>query len=233
MEEITHTATELNTTWASYVYPFVKPILEANAKGNLDPVGSSVLVSSGQRQFLLTAHHVIAEPPEFEKYGALYTFLPEQFQLSGQPALSALDPHDIALVEIPPAPRQSLRLPRHLALDVRQGERCLVFGYQLRAKCWDIDNASRTVRPTPFSYLGTVSSTSESNFTLRFNASQAKRGGKSIPNVGKLNGISGAGAFVLRNDTPRLAGVLIEYHANKATLVCTNSMAVWMMAKQV
>jgi hypothetical protein len=87
---------------------FVKPILEASAKGSPDPIGSSVLVSFGQKQFFRAAHHVIAEPPEFEKYRALYTFLPEQFQLSGQPALSALDPHDIALVEIPQAQRPSL-----------------------------------------------------------------------------------------------------------------------------
>lgn len=232
METITHNITELNRTWASYVYPFVKPIFEANARREPDPIASSVLVSSGQKQFLLTAHHVIAEPPQFVKYGALYTLLPEQFQLSGQPALSALDPHDIALVEIPQAQRRCLRLPQHLALDVRQGEVCLIFGYQARAKCWDIDNARHTLRPTPFSYLGGVSSTSDAHFSVRFNGNQAKRGGKSIQNVGKLNGISGGGAFVLRNDRPRLAGVLIEFHANKAELVCTNSAAVWMMAKQ-
>jgi hypothetical protein len=232
VEAITHDITELNRTWASYVYPFVKPIFEADAKERPDPIASSVLVSSAQKQFLLTAHHVIAEPPQFVEYGALYTFLPEEFQLSGQPALSALDPHDIALVEIPQAQRRCLRLPQHLALDVRQGEVCLIFGYQARAKCWDIDNARHTLRPTPFSYLGAVSSTSDSKFTVRFNGSQAKRGGKSIPNVGKLNGISGGGAFVLRNDRPRLAGVLIEYHANKGMLVCTNSAAVWTMAKQ-
>jgi hypothetical protein len=230
--EMAYSVGELNHRWASYVYPYVKPILEANAKGRPDPLASSVLVSWREKQYLLTAHHVIAEPPDHEMFGALYSYLPEQVEITG-PSLSALDPHDIGFVEIPQASRRCLRIPHHLAFDVREGERCLIFGFQARAKCWDLDNARHTLRPTPFSYLGVVSSTSATHFTMRLNPKEVQRDGKPFPSLGKLNGISGGGAFVLRDDSPRLAGVLIEYHANRARLVCTNSASVWSLAKQL
>jgi hypothetical protein len=231
-EKFVQTIDELNGIWARFVLPYVKPILEADEKGRPDPDASGVLVSWREKQYLLTAHHVIEEPPPGTLYGALYTYLPEQVEIKG-PALSALDPHDIALVEIPQGQRRCLRLPDHLAFDVREGEHCLIFGYQARDKCWDIDNARNTIRPTPFSYLGAVSHTSEAHFEVRLNPKQVQRHGKRFPNFGKLNGISGGGAFVLRKDSPRLAGVLIEYHADKAKLVCTNSTAVWSLLKQM
>jgi hypothetical protein len=60
-----------------------------------------------------------------------------------------------------------------------------------------------------------------------------KRDGKPIPDVGKLNGISGGGAFVLRNGAPRLAGTLIEYHQNRGELKCTKSLAIWSLAVKI
>lgn len=155
--------------------------------------------------------------------------LREQIQLTG-PAVAALEPYDVAFVEIPQSPRQSLRLPRHLAPDVREWEPCLIFGYQAREKCWEFDRVSHSLRPKPLSYLGVVSGTTEGHFTLGLTRTQLKRDGK---DVGKLNGISGGGAFVLRNGAPRLAGILIEYHQNRDELKCTNSLSVWSLAVQI
>lgn len=70
-------------------------------------------------------------------------------QLIG-PVVSALDPHDVALVQIPQSPRRCLRLPHHLTFDVRQRELCLVLGYQARQKCWEFDRVRHSVRPQPF-----------------------------------------------------------------------------------
>jgi len=162
----------------------------------------------------------------------LYTFLPEQMQLTG-PAVGALDPHDVALVQIPQSPRRCLRLPHHLTFVVRQRELCLVLGYQAREKCWEFDRVKHSVRPKPFSYLGVVSGITEGDFTLKLTRTQLKRDGQTIPDVGKLNGISGGGAFVLRNGAPRLAGILIEYHQSKGELKCTNSLAIWSLAAQI
>jgi hypothetical protein len=55
------------------------------------------------------------------------------------------------------------------------------------------------------------------------NSKNVKSRGKRVLNIGKLKGMSGAGAFVLRNDRPRLAGIMIEYHADRAQIVCTKS----------
>jgi len=54
-----------------------------------------------------------------------------------------------------------------------------------------------------------------------------------VQDIGKLNGISGGAVFVLRNDTPRLAGIVIEYHSNTAEIVCTSSAVIWTMVRQV
>jgi S1-C subfamily serine protease len=114
-ETVARTVSELNYKWARYVLPYVKPIFEANEKGEPDPIASGVLVSLREKQYLLTAHHVIADPPAHELCVALYTFLPEQMQVTG-PAVGALDPHDVALVQIPQSPRRCLRLPHHLTM---------------------------------------------------------------------------------------------------------------------
>jgi hypothetical protein len=57
--------------------------------------------------------------------------------------------------------------------------------------------------------------------------------GKKLPRIGKLNGIIGGGVFVIRNEAPKLAGVMIEYLRNRAELVCTNSRLVLEMARKI
>jgi hypothetical protein len=229
---IAHTVDELNRIWAGIVSPFVKPILEADSKGRPSPNASSVLVSVSGRQSLITAHHVTRPPEAGTEAGMLYTYLPEQTEILGT-AYFIDDPYDLSTIAIPQGNRQCLQLPDHLAFDVRPGEICLVFGFQARSKCWDFDLNQNTFRPTPLAYLGTVLKTSDAHFTLRLNFENTSRGGRRISNVGKLNGISGGGAFVLRRDAPRLAGIVIEYHRNRAELVCTNSLVAWRLASQV
>lgn len=144
-EAIAHTWSEVNAAWGRCVLPFVRPILEADEKGRPDPVASCVLVSWREKQYFLTAQHVIAEPSNRDFYGALYAYLPEEMPITG-PAISAPDPYDIALVENPQGAARYLRLPRHMAFDVCDGEPCLIFGYQARAKCWNFDHTHRTFR---------------------------------------------------------------------------------------
>lgn len=226
---------EIADFWAKAVLPYVKPILEANERLEPSPVASSVAVAFRAKQSLLTAGHVMAphlEGTDLERQakGAPYSFLPEQIQLVG-PVDIAADPVDLALITIP-ATRPSLRAPQHLALEVRDGEPCLFVGYQAREKSWTMDSSKHTLRPRPLSYLGKVCNASPARFSIKFSQKQLYRNGAKQNTVGKLNGISGAGVFVLRNDAPRLAGIIIEYHAHHSEIVATSSLAAWEMLKQ-
>ena len=122
-ELVTNNVDELADFWAKEVYPFVKPVVEADRRERPSPVGSGILVSCYGKQFLLTAHHVI--PPSSNAEGALYTFVPEQVELGGM-KFYLPDPFDLSVIEIPQPTGRGLRLPQHLARDVREGELCLL-----------------------------------------------------------------------------------------------------------
>jgi hypothetical protein len=74
--------------------------------------------------------------------------------MAGPAPCHALDPHDLALVQIPQSPPRCLRLPHHLTFDVRQRELCLVLGYQAREKDWEFDSVRHSVRPNRFRFSG-------------------------------------------------------------------------------
>lgn len=162
--------------------------------------------------------------------GMPYTFLPERIELLGE-IVSVPDPLDLALIELPRNPKHWLRMPHILAPNVTAGELCLFVGYQARPKSWQFETASNALRPSPLSYLGRVSNPTAERFSIRFNQKQIERHARR--NVGKLNGISGSGVFVLRNDSPKLAGIVIEYHAKRSEIVCTNSVVIWELLKQL
>src|SRR5208282_2740772 len=190
---------EIGDFWAKAVLPYVKPIAEANERLEPSPVASSVVVAFGAKQSLVTAGHVISPhlegtALEQQAKGAPYSFLPEQIQLVG-PVDIAADPIDLALITIP-ATRPSLRMPQHLALEVRDGEPCIFVGYQAREKSWAMDGSKHTLRPRPLSYLGKVYKASPARFSIKFSQKQLYRDGVKQNAVGKLNGISGAGVFV-------------------------------------
>jgi hypothetical protein len=231
-EMIARNADELGDFWAKEVYPFVKPIIEADRKGRASPIGSGVLVSCHGKEYLLTAYHVTENACTHDEGGALYTFAPEQVEIMGVNNHVG-DPFDLSMTALPPSSRRCLWLPRHLAFDIRQGELCLVLGFPGRSKSWDLDHSRHTLRPTPLSYLGTVFRSSPGRFSVRFSRKHTHRNGQRLQRIGKLNGVSGGGAFVLRDDRPRLAGIVIEYHSNSSEIVCTDSHAVWSMAKQL
>lgn len=218
-ELVTNNVDELADFWAKEVYPFVKPVVEADRRERPSPVGSGILVSCYGKQFLLTAHHVI--PPSSNAEGALYTFVPEQVELGGM-KFYLPDPFDLSVIEIPQPTGRGLRLPQHLARDVREGELCLLLGFPARSRSWEIDQSKQTLRPAPLSYISRVFKTTAAHFTVRFSRKHVYRNGKRIPRHGKLNGISGGAAFVLRGDMPKLAGIIIEYHSNSAEIVCTS-----------
>jgi len=56
--------------------------------------------------------------------------------------------------------------------------------------------------------MGRVLKPSAERFSVRFNEKKLYRGGVPHNAVGKLNGISRAGVFVLRQDSSRLAGIV-------------------------
>jgi hypothetical protein len=224
---IARTIEELNAAWAKMVYPFTKPLFEPNQKGVPEPIGSSVLVSHGATEYLLSATHVIAphitaQSQDEVPGGALYSYLPEQVKISGI-IHSLPDPYDICLIEIPQGARDCLLLPDYVAPDVNVGEMCLLFGFPARDKNWKIDSPQLRWQAAPLSYLGTVYRKYDTSFTIRLSQKHVNRDGKRLQRLGKLNGISGGGAFVLRNDRPRLAGTIIEYHKNRSEIVCTYS----------
>ena len=231
-ELIARNADELGDFWAKEVYPFVKPIVEADRKGRPSPIGSGVLVSCHGKEYLLTAYHVTENACSLDEGGALYTFAPEQVEIMGVHNHVA-DPFDLSLTELPPSSHRCLRLPHQLASDIRRGELCLVLGFPARSKSWDLDHVGDTLRPAPLSYLGTVFRSSPGRFSVRFSRKHAHRNGHRVPRIGKLNSISGGGAFVLRADRPRLAGIVIEYHSNSSEIICTDSLAVWSVARQL
>lgn len=225
-ELIAHSVDELGDFWAKAVSPFVKPIVEADSRGRPSPIGSGVLVNCSEKHYLLTAHHVTARSVTGEADGALYTFVPEQIEIGadGQDYYFLPDPLDLSMTELPGTDaRRFLRLPQHLALDVKEGERCLLLGYPARSKSWELDQTRHTLKPDPLPFLNTVIKAAPEQFSIKLSRKHAYRRGKKVPRLGKLNGISGGGVFVLRNDTPALAGIVIEYHSNRAEIVCTSS----------
>ncbi len=224
---------EIGDFWAKEIYPYLKPIVEADYRQRPSPIGSAVLIGFRSKQYLVTAGHVIA--PHLGETGAPkgapYCYLPEQIEIRG-PIDIVDDPFDLALIEVPAAPRPCLRLPQHLALDLRDGELCLFVGLQAREKSWDINPAQATMRPRPLSYLGTIRRSSPTRFSIGFNDKNLRRSGRKYGAIGKLNGISGAAVYVLRNDAPRLAGIVIEYHPRRSELIATSAAALWEMMRQ-
>ena len=216
--------------WAKEVYPYLKPIVEADYRQQPSPIGSGVLIAFRSKQYLVTAGHVIA--PHVGKgtggipKGAPYCFLPEQVEIRG-PIDIADEPFDIAVIEVPTASRPCLKLPQHLALDIRDGELCLFVGFQARERSWAMDSQRHTLRPRPLSYLGANRKSSPTRFSIRFSDRQLHRSGVKQNAVGKLNGISGAGVYVLRNDSPKLAGIVIEYHPRRSEIVSTSAVVLW------
>jgi hypothetical protein len=234
-EIIANNIDEFGDFWAKDVYPFSKPIVEADSRGRPCPTGSGVLVAYDEKYYLLTAHHVTARSVTGEADGALYTFVPEQVEIGadGQDYHYLTDPFDLSLTQLPGIRCRSLRLPQHLALDVQSGERCLLLGYPARSKSWDLDQTKHTLRPKPLPYMSNVFKATPERFSIRLSRKHVRRGGKEVQRIGKLNGLSGGGVFVLRNQTPALAGIVIEYHSNSAEIVCTSSKVVWAMVKQL
>ena len=162
--------------------------------------------------------------------GAPYSYIPEQVEIEGE-VVTAPDPIDLAIVPLLSASRSGLRAPEHFALDVKEGERCLFVGFQARPKSWDIDSSRVTLRPQPLAYMGTVSKPTAERFSIRFNQKQLYRSGAKQNAIGKLNGVSGAGVFVLRKDSPRLAGIVIEYQKHASEIIATTSLALLSMLK--
>lgn len=234
-ELITADIDELGNFWAKAVRPFVQPVVEADRHGRPCPVGSGVLVSFQQRCYILTAHHVTARNVTGDTEGALYTFAPEQTQIgvTGLDYHYVHDPFDLSLTELPGVHCRSLRLPEHLALDVREGELSLMLGYPAGSKSWEFDRAAHTLRPGLLPYLNEIHKTSLERFSVKLSRQHCRRAGSRVQRIGKLNGISGGAVFVLRNDTPRLAGIVIEYHSNTSEIVCTSSAVVWTMVRQL
>lgn len=228
-EEIVSTnADEIGDFWAKAVYPYTAPIVEANEHLEPDPVGSAVRVRFSKREYLVTAAHVMeghlqGSSKERSK-GAPYSYIPEQVDIEGE-VVTAGDPIDLAIVPLSSASRRGLLLPQHLAMEVKEREICLFVGFQARPKSWEIDTSRQTLRPRPLCYMGTVLKTSAHRFSIGFNEKQLYRSGAKQNAVGKLNGISGAGVFVLRKDSPKLAGIVIEYHRRASEIIATSSVA--------
>jgi hypothetical protein len=231
MELMARNVDELGDFWARQVYPFVKPIVAADEMGRALPIGTGILVSYREKQYLLTAHHVTKGALAPGEDGALYTFAPDQMEVMGI-NYSVDDPYDLSVTELPPPSRPCLQLPRQLASHIREGELCLVLGFPARSKSWEFDHAGRVLRPAPFAFIGTVTRISPGRFSVIFSRKHAHRNGRKLPRVGKLNGISGGGGFVLRDARPRLAGIVIDYPRG-AEIGFTDSDVIWSMMRRL
>lgn len=233
-EIISTNVDEIGDFWAKAVYPYAAPIVEANERLEPDPIGSAVRVTFAAKEYLITAAHVIEGhlqgTGKERTQGAPYSYIPEQVEIEGE-VVTAPDPIDLAIVPLLSASRSGLRAPEHFALDVKEGERCLFVGFQARPKSWDIDSSRVTLRPQPLAYMGTVSKPTAERFSIRFNQKQLYRSGAKQNAIGKLNGVSGAGVFVLRKDSPRLAGIVIEYQKHASEIIATTSLALLSMLK--
>jgi hypothetical protein len=220
---------------AREIYPYTAAIIEADRHSRPSPVGSGVLVSYQSKHYLLTAHHVTAthlEESGVQPNSPLYALFSERWEIGGV-SHAIGDPFDISMTKMPVTSRKALRFPDHFAFDVTPGEACFVFGFPARSKAWNIDLRRFTLRPTPLTYLGSVYRLTFGGFSVKLSRKHVSSRGKKLPRLGKLNGISGGGAFVLRNDAPRLAGIITEYHSNTAEIVCTGSGIVAEIVRQL
>jgi hypothetical protein len=157
-EIISTNADEIGDFWAKAVYPYAAPIVEANERLEPDPIGSAVRIRVAQREYLAPAAHVmeghLQGSGKEQAKGAPYSFIPEQVEIEGE-VVTARDPIDLAIIPLSSASRPGLWLPRHLALEVNEGERYLFGGFQARSKSWEVKdarsaNAPRSLRaPAP------------------------------------------------------------------------------------
>lgn len=107
-----------------------------------------------------------------------------------------------------------------------------LWDFRLGKNPWEMDSQRHKVRPRPLSYLGAIRKSSPTRFSIRFSDKHPHRSGVKQNAVGKLNGISGAGVYVLRNDSPKLAGIVIEYHPRQSEIISTSAVALWEMMRQ-
>lgn len=231
-EIISTNVDEIGDFWTKLVYPYAAAIFEANERLEPDPIGSAVRVRFSKKEYLVTAAdvmepHLQGSGKERPK-GAPYSYIPEQVDIEGD-VVTAGDPIDLAIISLSSASRPGLSFPEHLALEVKEGERCLFVGFQSRPKSWDINSPLQTIRPKPLSYMGTVLKPSDLRFSIRFNEKQLYRSGAKHSAVGRLNGVSGAGVYVLRNDAPKLAGIVIEFHRRTSEIIATRATALFGM----
>src|SRR5262249_13019203 len=113
------------------------------------------------------------------------------------------------------------------------GERSLLYGYPAREKSWDVDRAEGTIRPSSLPYLSDILKVSPERLIVKLNRKRCLREGGPIQEIGKLNGISGGGVFVLRNDSPHLAGIVIEHHSKTSEVICISSTVIGAMAARI
>lgn len=123
--------------------------------------------------------HVTSVPANNVENGALYTFVPEQLEITG-PFQCVRNPFDLSMAEIPVEAHRCLRFPDHLAFDVQQGDLCLLLGYPARRRSWELDRTRFTLKPTPLPYLGRVISTSRTHFSVRLSLKRVYRYGKRL-----------------------------------------------------
>lgn len=127
-EIISTSVDEIGDFWATVVYPYAAPIVEANEGLEPDPIGSAVRVTFDAKEYLITAAHVIEGHLQGTRkertQGAPYSYIPEYVEIEDE-VVTAADPFDLAIVPLVSASRSGLRAPEHFALDVKEGEHCL------------------------------------------------------------------------------------------------------------
>jgi hypothetical protein len=153
---------ELCTFWKE-VTSFVTPIVQATKtdRERALPVASGIFTRSQEKRYLLKAHHVtrqnLADDPG-ETSGPLYYAGLSEFSELGSSCQYLEDPYDLSMTEISIG-SGFLRLPVDLALDVRDGDLCFMYGFPARSKSWKIGRLGRdefTLAGRPFSCMGVI-----------------------------------------------------------------------------
>jgi len=220
---------------AGWLRQCVRPIFQAGFSGQLEGLGSCVLLKSKDRRCFVTADHVIAanRPTLGSETSTLY-FGPEDAgevtQLSGK-ALSALR-YDVAIVfeaaglnKLPE--ERFVSLNSHL-FDSRQPPYrfCLVLGYRAARRAINLNDLMLKARPRLFIYVGTVQELTQTHLKIQIDYKKVRRGGRSHQ-TGELHGISGGGVFAFDplnpNAVPLLVGVVTDHKKMERHLLCTRT----------
>jgi hypothetical protein len=181
----------------------VRPIFQAGFSGELEGLGSCVLLKAEDGRCLVTADHIIAENTgtPYREASTLYFGAEEGgqiVQLSGR-GFRTPRRYDMAIVFEADGVLDRLPADQFLSIDSnlldRFSPKCrFVLGYRASRKGVNLNHLTLKARPKAFLYFGRIDEQTPTHLKVQIDYKKVHRGKQKFQ-TGELNGISGGGVF--------------------------------------